>query len=92
MYYMERDSEAIEATMRDRARMTATKNGWSLTDLGIPKYVGDYNQALLTVEDERYRINVFTYSGQPILGGSYKTLNAALKNGRMYANSNYQHE
>jgi hypothetical protein len=67
------------------------EHGWTLTDSGTPQFIGRHNTAVLHVKNGRYDLHVL-HKDREIVGGEYKTLKAALTNGRMFANSNYNRD
>lgn len=53
-------------------------------------FQGRFNTATIQAHANGYEVTVWNGTPQPILSGDYKTLGAALRNGRMYGNSNYE--
>lgn len=83
------DAELTKKATRAIERQTADAKGWRITDLGEMQFIGKFNRATLRATAGMYVITVADGTGRQILGDEYKTLKAALTNGRMYANSNY---
>lgn len=73
-------------------RQAKDATGWKWeaeNECGV--FHGQFNTATIQEHANGYEVTVWHGAPQPILSGEYKTLGAALRNGRMYSNSNYSH-
>lgn len=74
---------AIDRQAKDAA-------GWKWdADNECAAFFGQFNSASVQAYKNGFRVDVWNGTSQPIVTADYKTLGAALRNGRMYSNSNY---
>lgn len=74
---------AIERQAKD-----ATDWKWEAdNECGV--FHGQFNTATIQAHANGFEVTVWHGNPAPILTDDYKTLGAALRNGRMYGNSNY---
>lgn len=65
-------------------------DGWAWdADNQCGVFNGRFNTATIQAHATGFAVDVQHVAGQSILNGDYKTLGAALRNGSMFANSNY---
>lgn len=94
--------KATESLRRAIERRLKDAEGWAWdADNQCGVFRGRFNTVTVQARVTGFEVDVWVgraktvhrvrdVAGQPILSGEYKTLGAALRNGRMYSNSNYK--
>ncbi|MGW2950723.1 hypothetical protein [Streptomyces eurythermus] len=95
------EAAAHSVALLDKARRAVEKrrytdrpgDGWTLTDCAaLPQYTGVKNKVMIstTADGEKYEVIAYTYAGRQLHSATYKTLDAAFRNGVKFADQRFE--
>lgn len=81
------NTKSLQRAIERQAKDAADWKWEADNECGV--FQGRFNTATIQAHANGFEVTVWNGTTHPIIEGDYKTLGAALRNGRMYSHSNY---